>query len=351
MAILSALFSLLGRKIGDLLQAVFGWSVTGLFGRLPGSKQKALSAALLLALVWPLLVLGVAAPSIAGWALAFVPLQNLVNPTVLRLVWLALALASPILVGAVVRWVAPARVQKGGALRTVLAGFPITLGFFCSFLITLVVVPALKLAAMMRGWTDEHVYVQPREGRYREVLRAIEDACARAELRLAECPMPRTMSLATRVLKWFARGALDAIVAEDPRKLSAPGVELYLYPADLLLRGKPAQVARVRAVLARELLHAPAHLAREPRAQEIEDELQRMWDVVERKRGQVAWLARGRVREIAVELDHTDLPFEEWILLYVNLHRLERAICGGPSLVDGDEATAPAHAQSRPSLA
>ena len=335
MAFLSALLSLLGQKIGTLLQAIFGWSITGLFGRLPSAKQTALSVAILLSIAWPLLVMGVALPNVAAWALAFVPLQDLIPKMVLRIVWLALAIAAPLVVGAIVRWVAPARTQKGGALRTVISGFPITLGFFVSFLVTLVVVPALKIAAMVRGWTDEHVFVQPREGRYRAVLDAIRDACVRAGVAIEEQAMPKAMSLPTRVLKRFAGTALEAIVAADPRRLVGEGVYLYLYPADLLLRGKPNVVARVRSVLARELLSAPAHLVKDERAQALEDEVDRMWDVVELHRGErIGGLARRRVGEIARELDHLDLPFDEWVLLYLHLHRLERAVCGGPHLVD-----------------
>ena len=54
MAIFSALLSLLSRKLGSVLQAVFGWAITGLFGRLTSGKQTALSAALVLSIAWPL---------------------------------------------------------------------------------------------------------------------------------------------------------------------------------------------------------------------------------------------------------------------------------------------------------
>jgi uncharacterized membrane protein YqjE len=340
MAIFSALLSLLGRKIGSLLQAIFGWSITGLFGKLPSSKQTALSIAMVLAIAWPLLVLGVIFPGVASWAFAFAPLHEMLDRNVLRLVWLGLALVGPIIVGLITKWVAPDRKKKTGTLGTILSGYPLTIGFFLSFMITLVVVPALKLAAMAKGWTDEHVYVQPLEGEYRTVLHAIRDACRKAGIELVETPMPRSMSLATRVIKWFARGGLDPVVADDPRKLQGDDVRLYLYPADLLLRGKKTMVARVRAALARELLHAPAYLTTEEKSQRIEDELQRMWAVVERHEpGTIGLLARGRVPEIARELDHTDLPFMQWILLYTNLHRLERAVCGGPHLVDGPDDT------------
>src|SRR5262245_49945087 len=114
MAILSALLSMLSRKLGQLLRAVFGWAITGLFGRLPTVKQTALSAALLLSIAWPLLVLGVFAPGVTARAVAFVPLRESADDTVLRALWLALALAVPLLVGAIVRWITPDEARVGG---------------------------------------------------------------------------------------------------------------------------------------------------------------------------------------------------------------------------------------------
>jgi hypothetical protein len=100
MAIISALLSLLSRKLGQLLRAVFGWAIPGLFGRLPSSKQTVLSAALIL-------VIGVPFPGAAAWAVSFVPLHECAPKWVLRIVWLALALTVPLIVGAIVRWVPP----------------------------------------------------------------------------------------------------------------------------------------------------------------------------------------------------------------------------------------------------
>jgi hypothetical protein len=143
------------------------------------------------------------------------------------------------------------------------------------------------------------------------------------------------MGLATRVLKWFARGGLDPIVADDPRMLHAKDVSLYLYPGDLLVRGEKKAVARVRAALLRELLHADAWLTEEPEAQHIEDELHRMWDVVQRHADRpIRGTARMRVGEIARELEKTPLPVDQWSLLFLNLHRLERAVAHGPNLID-----------------
>jgi uncharacterized membrane protein YqjE len=331
MAIIPAILSFITRKLGQLLRAVFGWSITGLFGRLPEKKQTALSIALVLSLVWPLLVVGAFAPAVASWAIAFVPMQRWVPSWVLRIVWIALAVAAPPVVGAITAWVAPDRKQKHSTLRTVLQGYPLTLGFAISFLITLVVVPVLELSAVAHRWRDEHVFMQVREGEYAEVLEQVRLACERARIAMVVKEVPRAMLLATRVLKWFARGGLDPVVADDPRMLVGDGVKLYLYPADLLVRGEKQRTAAARAAVVRELLHAPAHLVKHETAQKLEDQLARMWDIVElRGEGHVRGLARARVDEINRDLERADIPYEDWVLLYMNLLRLDRAVATEP---------------------
>jgi len=346
MPLITALLSLLSRKIGTLLQAVFGWCITGLFGRQPSGKQTALSIALVLSLAWPLLVVGAVFPRVAAWAIAFVPLHEWVGDTVLRIIWIVLAIAAPITVGAITRWVAPERKLKGGLLRTLFGGFPITLGFAVSFLITLVTVPVLKLRAVYKGWRDEHVFLQVREGRYARLVEELGDACRAAGVPVTVERIPPWMSAATRVIKWFARGSLDAIVADDPRMLRGADFAAYVYPADLLLRGEKHKVTRVRAALLRVLALDSAHLCKDARAQEIEDEILRMWDVVARHAPgeKLGWMAKSRLKEIAGELEEAQVPYDDWVLLYTHVQRLERAICGGPYVVTED----PLHPETAP---
>lgn len=343
MAFLSAILSALSKKLGQLLQAVFGWAITGLFGRLPSTKQTALSVALILAIAWPLLVIGVFLPGVASWALAFVPLHDWAPKWTIRVLWLVLALVVPPIVGAITRWVAPPHKRRGGGLRGVLAGYPLTIGFAIAFLITFFVVPALKLYAMAKGWSDEHVYCQVKEDAYDRVLAQLQVAAARGHVETHVEPVPKAMGLATRVIKWFAKGGLDPIVPDDPRMLRGDRVQLFLYPGDLLVRGNKDDVARVRAALLRELMHADAYLTEAPEAQAIEDQLTRMWEVVERHQdrgeGLVGATGRMRVREIAHQLEETPLPVDQWSLLFLNLHRLERAVVGGPDLVDPEPSS------------
>lgn len=339
MAIVSALIAWIGNRLGSLVQAILGWSVTALFGRLPSSKQTALAAALIASLVWPVLVVGVFVPAVSAWAIAFVPVHKWLGPGAVRWVTLGLAIVLPWLVGAVTRWVAPP-LHKPSLPRALLSGYPLTIGYALACLVTAVTVPLVKAASAVRGWEDEHVFVQPRVGEYGHALEELQRACDAAEAKVEIVPVPGRMLLATRVLRWFARSALDPIVAEDPKMLRGEKVELYLYPADLLLRGKKESVARVRATMTRSWLERYAFVVSDAGAQHLQDELQRMWAVLQRHhdRSQVGGQAYARLREIGHDLDRTILPFEEWVTLDRSLHRIERALAAGGDVLHDDLA-------------
>jgi hypothetical protein len=333
MAFLSAIFSLLSRKIGDLLQALFGWSITGLFGRLRSSKQTALSVALILAIVWPLLVIGCFLPDVAAWAVAFIPLHQWLGDTLLRVLWIVLAVISPIVVGLITAWVAPSRRQKGSVFRTILSGFPLTVGLFLSFLMTFFIVPALKLIAMARRWEDEHVFLQPKEGEYHRILNELAQACQKAGVQVTEWSVPKVMQAPVRVLRFFARGGIEPLVNENPRMLRGDGLELYLYPADLMLRGRNEQTRRVRAAMLREMTQAPAYLTEDHKAQKLEDRIKGAWETLARHRdlAEVREVMQQRARDLSQALDEANVPYDDFVLLFSNLQRLERVVHAEPS--------------------
>lgn len=326
-AILSLIVSFIGRKIGDIVQAIFGWSITALFGRLPRKKSLAVTVALVFSLAWPLFVLGLFLPGVAAWAVALLPLHDWLSPTALRIAWAVLAVLSPPVVGLLVHWAAPA--TKGSALRTAMAGYPLAPGFFLSFIVTAITVPIVKLSSIVRGWSDTHVYVQPRPHRYRQVLRELAEACARAGLATELVPPPRRMMIATNLLRALARTAVSPIVAEELMMLRGKGLELTLYPSDLLLRGDPKTVARARAMMTRTDIDADAYLVGSPEAQALQDELGRLLDVVrdhERRGHEVSGMANRRLVEIWREMTRAELEFDDWVMLETVARRLERRI-------------------------
>lgn len=341
MAFLSALLSLVSRKLGDLIQALFGWSVTALFGRQSAARQTALSVALALSVLWPLFVVGTIFPGAAAWALAFLPLERWLGPTALRVVWIALALTAPLLVGAITRWVAPGKQAQGSPLRTILGGFPLALGYAISFVVTMFTVPALKIATMARRWTEEHAYVQPREGGYDASLHSLAEAFVQAGVTPSVGEVPGWMSFATRALRFLARGIVTPLVPDNPMRVQGEGVEAYLYPADLVLRGEQKKVGPVRAALMSTRLEQHAYLVQSKPAQRVQEQVQRLWDVLARheREGLTPGSALAtRVAEVHDELRETDVPFEEWTTLERMIRRLERRAAGAPSIIDAAEA-------------
>jgi hypothetical protein len=324
MAILSVLFSLVARQLGNLAQAIFGWSVTALFGQLPSAKRTALSVAVLMSLVWPLLLVGLFEPAVAAWSIAAVPMHKWVGDRPIRIATVVLVFVIPLAVGLITRWVAPARTRKAGTLKLIASGYPLTVGYATSCLVTAITVPIIKVISLFRRWTDEHVYVQPKEGSYHLAMDDLEAACEAAGVTTVRQPVPRAMSISTRVVRFFARGALDALVEADPQMLKAKEVELYLYPADLLLRGEPNVTARVRARIATAMLERHAYLVAKPEAQRLEDELRRVWEAVDAHTANDA--TRAQLREMEHKLDTTDMPYDEWVTLDRALRRLERDV-------------------------
>jgi hypothetical protein len=326
-AVLSLLLSFIGKKIGSIIQAIFGWSVTALFGRLPGKKQLAVSIALLVSIAWPVFVIGLFFPAVAGWALAFLPIERWVGPVAMRIVWGALAFLAPLLVGGLTHWAAPS--TKGGAAKALIYGYPLAIGYFIAFIITVVTVPLVKLASILRGWDDQHVYLQPRVGRYDRVLRELAEASARAGLVPEIEEVPTSMALSTKALRLFARGVVSPIVAEQVKCIRSEGLELYLYPSDLLLRGKEENVAMVRAMLTRTEVDADAYLVASEAGQCIQDELGRLIEMIalhEKKHRDVGVAAASRLVDIWNEMNESKLPFEEWVMLESIARRVERRL-------------------------
>lgn len=332
MAVISLLFSFLARKANDIIQAIFGWSITALFGKLPRRSQVLVTAALVCSLAWPVFVIGAFAPTIAGWLLAFVPLHKLIGSDVLRIIWLTLAVLTPVLVGILVHIAAP--VTKGGIARSAVNGYPMALGFFAAFLVVAITVPAIKIAAIFRRWSDEHVYLQPHDGRYHEVLDCLSEACRRAGYEPTVSDAPRHMVLATSIMRALARGAVAPLVSNTLQRVTSDGLEIYLYPADLLLRGKPTIVARVRAMFGRTQLDRHAYLVASPEAQHVADDLSRITALLDDDDDNGLRLP-AQLRQCYARLMHLDIPYDEFVALDLVSRRVERRLLAAGLVAPG----------------
>ncbi len=324
-AVLTFLLSFLSRKAGDIVQAVFGWSVTALFGKLPRRTQFLVTAALVLSVGWPLFVLGVFAPKLADWAIAMLPLHDWIGDAAMRVIWIVLAVLTPLVVGLLVHVAAPNR--KRGRLSVMIQGYPIAIGLFAATVVVLVTVPTVKVASIVRGWTDEHVYLQPHEGKYEDVLRALAEASARGGYLAQIDDVPGYMVFATTIIRTMAGGAVAPFVSEKLRRITSNGLQMYLYPGDLLMRGRSTKLARVRAMFSRTRLDAHAYLVASDDAKHVQDELARLNEMLgDQESHHVQGTAKlaTRLREVSRELMRTDVPYQEWAILESMARRVER---------------------------
>ena len=128
MAILQALISYLGKSAGKALNAIFGWAVLALFGTTSAKEQTLLSAVVAAAAAWPILLLGVIVPKIALLIVAFVPMGKSVPSFWLRLIWIALAVLVPIVVGSVVAKRGSQDTMPEPGWKKFLRGVPVVVG-------------------------------------------------------------------------------------------------------------------------------------------------------------------------------------------------------------------------------
>jgi hypothetical protein len=117
---------------------------------------------------------------------------------------------------------------------------------------------------------------------------------------------------------------------------------LNLNPNELLLRGKPDRVLRAQTVAQEVIAPRAALMTTHAQARELERQIKRVWSVYAedpaQHRGARALVAR--VQEIARELSRSDLPFDEWQIVYRELLQLDRALRGEPPLLAQEEEMA-----------
>jgi hypothetical protein len=349
-AILQALISLISRSASTALNAIFGWAVLALFGQTSPKEKTLLSALVGAAGAWPLLLVGIAFPKIALFAISFVPLAKTMPTLWLRLVWIGLALIVPIVVGIVVASRSPPQNLPEPKWKKLLRGFPITLALAGAFLMMLVVAPIQKIAAMMKGKEVVHLPAVMRNKLLApEIMGALAGSLGAHGIRLQEAAPPWTMTAPSKILLKIGGQAFAHMVTEHIEFRKNDRLEVAVMPNEAVLKGKPDEVARARA-LAMEV-YAPREVSEtfSPAAQLLEKQIKRVWSVYleEPRRHRSSPALVGRVNEIATELAETNLPPDEWQVVYRLLLQLDRALRGDRPLL----TRPPAHPEEGAAMA
>src|SRR5579871_2252584 len=330
MATLQLLLTLITRSAGKALNTAFGWATRMLFGQVPQDRQIYLSIIAFGSVAWIVALLGILFPSLATFLLAFVRLPAWVDRAWIRLAMLAAALVIPPVVGVVsIHLVEPADQPHGSTAvaKRVLSGYPATLGLAITLILVTVLVPFMKLPALVRRWSTAHVPVIVEATDYLEVVGELEQVLRTAGWNVARRPASWMLRAPVKVLGALASGMVKSLVAENLTTLVAPSLEVMLHPADLVISGKEHEVARARAAIAEQLAFSKAYLTWTKEANQFEDRLRELWDAMRRApetflRGQAA----QRLRQIENDLHHAELTYDEWEVLFRGALLVERGL-------------------------
>jgi hypothetical protein len=302
---IGVIFAFIGRQLGRVLTLVFNWATIVMFGRVRKDRQLYLSGMALTALLWPIVLAGIAFPSFATFLLGFVTVPDLAKPWV-RLAMLVLAVVLPLVNGALsTRLPDDESRPKGRALvGTVLRGYPNSIALFVVLVWMMVVAPLGRIRALFKRWETVHVPIAVKPGAYETVVGDLTEALERDGVRVTRRRAHWSYEFPGKVLALFGGATVRALVPAQLAQLAGDGLEMTLHPTDLSVLGRKVKLAHARAAIVRELTFTEAYQTWSKEAQELEDRL------VKAAHGQDDLDAIGK------ELKERDLAYEEWEILY-----------------------------------
>lgn len=332
MAIVQALVAFVGRSFGKILSALFDWAVVAIFGYVRGTEKIFLSALLAAAGAWPLLLLGIAAPKVATFLLAFVPIPAWVPSSAVRWFWIGLAVAVPLGVGAAMAARQPPDRRRRAWPARLLRGFPITVGLSASLLITLVTVPVLRLVSAARRRQDAQVPVLTDATSYDRVARRIPTILEEHHRAVRRAPPPWWLTAPLRVLSAVDHDAFQSRIPADLAYFEGRELVLALYPSGLLIRGRPDALASAQGLIVEGMSDLAVWQTSDPRAQDIERRIASMWPMTlgeEREHPTPA----ASLSAIARAIETLPVEYDEWQIVYRKALQLNRALAGQPQLL------------------
>ena len=334
--LLQAIISLISRSAGRIFSAMFGWAVSALFGRTTPRERKVLSVVVGAAAVWPILLLGVIAPKVATLLVAFVPVARSAPSGPLRIVWIALALLFPILVGIVFVRRAPPHTRADSGPFKFLRGFQITLGLAGAFLFVLVAAPIQKLISTARGLMDEHIplIVEPQD--YQETARRIESVLVEHGFPLRRWNPSWVMKAPGAIMGAVGGSAFRHFMPQQIDLYLAKDLEVVLSPSGVTLRGKESTTSRAHGLIPEAITGTSALQSMDARAQVVEREIKDVWKVYAARPEDhlESAILRERVAEISREIANLTVPYEEWQIVYRQALQLSRALHGQEQLLE-----------------
>jgi len=275
MALIASLFALIGRFVGRALTTTLGWASVLLFGRIPQDRQVWLALLTFGSLAWVAAVAGVLVPDVGAILLTAVPRPDWIPEDLVRLAMLATALLLPAILGGVTLLLFdPEERPKGKELLVQVARGYAIVPILAATLVVLAVAGTLrKLDSLAHRREDAHVPIVVRPGRYDALVATLEDTLRADGLVEGRRDGSAVLTTPARLLARVAGRGIGSLVPDRLIELHGPGLKLAIYPSDLALTGEKDDVARARALVARDVPSKDAWFTTSKEAQKVEDRL------------------------------------------------------------------------------
>lgn len=342
MATLQAILAFFLRSFGRIVNTAFGWATTLLFGKVPAKKQIYLSMTTFGSVIWLFVTLGIALPRFAAFMLAFVTLPEWFNDNWLRLVMLVAAATIPPIVGVLSMLMVDASDRPktiGGKLLRVVKGYPYTFGLAVTILCMVIVAPAMKVRALVKRWSTQHVPMVVEMEDYLSVVNDLQEALKQGGVHTRRERATWLLRAPTKLLTIFSGDEFEKLMADNLTVLVADTCEVLLHPSDLVIRGRELDVARVHATLTERLTYTKAYLTWDKEANKLEDRLRKIWLKIMDKRARGVVLDRESLAELSsIEEVLRKLPiaYEEWEVLFREKLQVERCLLRRAAGLDAD---------------
>jgi hypothetical protein len=340
MAIPQSLLLSMSKSVGKVFNSIFGWAVRALFGRTSARDQLFLSELLGVAVLWPLLLAGIFSRKLAALLLAFGPLPHALPVWVGRLVCVALTVSVPVAIGLAVANRGEATGPRGPASQPLwmcmLRGFSVTIALAGAFVMMLVSVPVMRVAALLRRERSGTIPLLTDATAYHQVAAMIVQVLNRHDFRLRPSAPGWWVSAPMRWLRRLAGDDFGALVPAALENFKSDGLALSFYPGCVLVEGRRSKVSWAQGLIAEVVSHSNGLQTDSPAAQSVERLIRRVWSVHDEIADNAAHRRRllQTVDKIARRLGGLDVDFDEWQVLYRQLMQAERAVRGQRQLME-----------------
>jgi hypothetical protein len=275
MALIASLFALLGRFVGRVLTTTLGWASVLLFGRIPQDRQVWLAVLTFGSLAWVAAVAGVLVPDVGAVLLTALPRPDWIPEDLVRLAMLATAVLLPAILGGITLLLFDPEDRPRGRelLVQVARGYALVPILAVTLVVLAVAGTVRKLDSIAHRREDAHVPIVVRPGRYDALVDTLEATLRDGGLVEERHAGPSVLTTPARLLARVAGKGIGSLVPDRLIELRGPGVKLSVYPADLALTGEKDDVAKARALVARDVPSRDAWFTTTKEAQKIEDRL------------------------------------------------------------------------------